>query len=221
MPSNADKNVIRVITVDDHDIVLRGLAAGLALFDDINLIADASNAVQAIELCRNLRPDVLVVDLLLEQSSLSGIDVIRSVHQESANTQVIALTNYSESDLICLALEAGAISYILKNVTMDELVTAIRRAYVGQSTLAPEAAHVLMNRTVGTPRKPIALTRRERDVLQLMVKGLSNPEIANRLTISRSTVKNHVSNILAKIGASTRTEAVVITLEHNLLDVPT
>ena len=218
MMSNTDQEIIRVITVDDHDIVLRGLAAGLSLFDDIDLVAEASDAARAIQLCRDLKPDVLVVDLLLADSSLSGIDVIRKVLLESAKTQVIALTHYSDSDLVCLALQAGAISYILKNVSINELAATIRRAYHGQSTLAPEAAHVLMNRTVGPQRESITLTHRERDILHLMVKGMSNPEIASHLTISRSTVKNHVSNILAKIGASTRTEAVVITLEHNLLN---
>jgi len=218
MLSKADKTIIRVITVDDHDIVLRGLAAGLSLFDDIDLIAEASDGEQAIALCRELKPDVLVLDLRLTDSSLSGVDVIRKVVVDAPEIRIVALTNYSDSDLVCLALQAGAISYILKNVTIDELASTIRRASEGQSTLAPEAANVLMNRTVGIHSKHIALTNRERDVLQLMVKGMSNPEIANQLTISRSTVKNHVSNILAKIGASTRTEAVIIALEQRLLD---
>lgn len=220
MLPNIDKKVIRVITVDDHDIILQGLSAGLSLFDDIDLAAQTSTAEDAVKLCRELKPDVLVLDLLLPTSNLSGIDVIREVQVNAPATRVIVLTNYSDSDFVCAALQAGAISYILKNVTIDELVSTIRRAAYGQSTLAPEAAQVLMNRTVGISHKHAALTNRERDVLQLMVKGMSNPEIARRLTISRSTVKNHVSNILSKIGASTRTEAVIITLEHKLLDVP-
>jgi NarL family two-component system response regulator LiaR len=135
--------------------------------------------------------------------------------------QVVALTSFKEKELVESALEAGAIGYLLKNVSADELADAIRRAHVGEPTLAPEAAQALIQatRSAGHPPAPrFDLTDREGDVLALMTEGLSNPDIAERLMISRSTVKFHVSNVLSKLGASSRTEAVALALQHDLVD---
>jgi NarL family two-component system response regulator LiaR len=208
---------IRVLIADDHAMVRSGLAAFLLANDDLELVGEASNGSEAVRTCAELRPDVVLMDLVMP--GMDGPTAIRAIHESYPDIQVIALTSFPEEDLVARALGAGAISYLLKNVGADELAGAIRGAKAGRPTLAPEAARVLILRS----RQPAQgqghdLTPREREVLALMVKGLSNPEIAQQLLVGRSTAKFHVSSVLTKLGVSSRTEAVALALQQHLVD---
>ena len=206
---------IRVMVVDDHDMVRRGLAAFLRVKPDLKLVGEARNGQEAVDLCAERQPDVILMDLVMPQ--MDGATAIRLVRERCPEIQVIALTSFQEQALVEQALQAGAISYLLKNVSANDLAEAIRAAHAGRSTLAPEAVQALIQATGNEPDLGHNLTPREREVLALMVEGLKNPEIAEQLTVSRSTAKAHVSNILSKLGASTRMEAISLALQHKLV----
>ena len=163
-----------------------------------------------------LQPDVVLMDLVMPE--MDGAAATKLIREQYPDVQVVALTSFPEEDLVQTALQSGAISYLLKNVSADELADAIRAARLGRSTLAPEAAQALIHATMRAPEVGYDLTPREQEVLALMVEGLSNPEIADRLVVSRSTVKFHVSSILSKLEVNSRTEAVAFALQHNLVD---
>ena len=207
---------IRVMLVDDHAVVRSGLAGFLLVFDDLELVGEASGGEEAARLCEQFRPDVVLMDLVMP--GMDGAEATQVIRQRCPDIQVIALTSFEEEELVQRALQAGAIGYLLKNVTADGLADAIRAAKAGRPTLAPEAAQALLQ-AVARPAGPkVDLTPREREVLALMVQGLSNPNIAARLAISRATVKFHVSSILLKLGSSTRTEAVAFAIQRHLID---
>lgn len=208
--------LIRVLLVDDHAVVRSGLGAFLMAYEDLELVGEARNGDEAIRMCEDLNPDVVLMDLVMP--GMNGAEATSIIREQHPETQVIALTSYKEEELVQGVLKAGAIGYLLKNVTGDELADAIRAAKAGQPTLAPEATQALIHATTKPPDLGFDLTQREREVLSLMIEGLNNPDIAERLVVSRSTVKFHVSSILSKLGASSRTEAVALALQHNLVD---
>lgn len=207
---------IRVMIVDDHDMVRSGLEVLLETHDELEMVGEASSGDEALIVCEAVQPHVILMDLMMPR--MNGIDATRTILERHPDTKVIALTSFKDDELIMQALDAGAISYLLKNVSIDELVDAILRAHSGQSTLAPEATQALIKAATQPSVPGDDLTPRERDVLELMVQALNNREIGDRLTISVSTVKNHVSNILAKLQVENRVEAVALAIENKLLD---
>jgi NarL family two-component system response regulator LiaR len=213
----AEQGPIRVLIVDDHVVVRNGLTAMLLAFDDLELVGEAPDGRAALDLCAGRQPDVVLMDLVMPE--MDGASATRAIRQAHPRTQVIALTSFHEGELVTAALQAGAIGYLLKNVSADDLAGAIRAAVAGRPTLAPEAAHVLIQHATRPQESPPAfdLSSREREILALMVRGLNNPDIAAQLVIGRATVKFHVSNILTKLGASSRTEAVALALQHRLV----
>ena len=213
MPS--PPQAIRVMLVDDHTMVRKGLATFLKTFDDLELAGEAENGTTAIQLCGEILPDVVLMDMVMQE--MDGATVTRAIRQQFPSVQIIALTSFKEGDLVKNALEAGAIGYLLKDVSADELAKAIRAAHSGRTTLSPEAAQALVQTANQQPGPSIDLTEREHEVLALIVEGLNNTQIAGRLTISPSTVKSHVSNILSKFGVANRTEAVTLALRNGLV----
>jgi len=207
---------IRIVLVDDHAVVRSGLGAFMLAHDDLELVGEASNGERAIALCQQTQPDVVLMDLMMP--GMDGAMATRHIREKCPNTQVIALTSFKEKELVEGALQAGAIGYLLKDISADELANAIRSAAAGKPTLAPEAQQVLIEGTRAPADKPgFDLTEREREVLALMTEGLNNNQIAERLVVSLSTAKFHVSSILSKLNAVTRAEAVSIALKNHLV----
>ena len=206
---------IRVLLVDDHAIVRAGLRYFLASTGDIDIVGEASDAGQAVTMVDALRPDVVLMDLSMP--GMNGITAVEQLHHRHPDVRVLMLTNYLEGSLVQHALQAGAAGYLLKDVPGDKLVAAIRDVYSGSPVLAPEATKALI-RTVSEPPKPGGdLSAREREVLAMLVTGRSNKLIADQLNISRNTVRRHMQNVLKKLGAANRTEAVVIAVQYGLI----
>lgn len=211
----ARRQRIRVLIVDDHAVVRGGLRTFLDAFDDFQLVGEAKNGDEAIRLCGDKRAQVVLMDLLMPQ--VDGVTATKTIRERYPEVRVIALTSFQDEEKVHAALDAGAIGYLLKNVSADELANAIRAAWAGRPTLAPEATQALIHAVSRAPAPGHDLTAREREVLALLVRGLNNSEIAKRLVINRSTAKFHVSNILTKLHASSRTEAVAFALTHHLV----
>jgi NarL family two-component system response regulator LiaR len=203
---------IRLLLVDDHAVVRSGLTKFLMVNKDLQLVAEASDGLEAIQLAGLHQPDVILMDLMMP--GMDGITATREIHQKYPHIKVIALTSFSEQNMVQGALQAGAIGYLQKNVTAVELGNAIRSAYGGRMTLSQEAVQVLANSQTYVPGNE--LTERERDVLKGMVEGLNNNEIAEKLVISLGTVKFHISNIFQKLGVDSRVEAVKLAIEQKL-----
>ncbi len=210
-------NTIRVMLVDDHDMVRRGLATFLMAKPDLELVGEAADGLEAVEVCAEVKPDVILMDMVMP--GLDGASATRAIRQQFPEVQVIALTSFQEKQLIRDALQAGAIGYLLKNVSVEELTAAIRSAHAGQSALAPEAIQALLqDETDDADSMPdYSLTPREMEVLVLLVEGLSNRQIAERLVVSRATAKAHVSHILEKLSVSNRAAAITLALRHKLV----
>lgn len=214
-------DAIRIMVVDDHAMVRKGLATFLKTFDEssagqtLQLVGEAENATQAIELCGEISPDVVLMDM--KMPDLDGATATRIIREKFPHIQILVLTNFKESSLIQKALEAGAIGYLLKDISANELARAIRSAHSGRVTLSPQIAQSLVETANLPPAPGLDLTDREHDVLKLMIEGLNNTQIAGKLTVSPSTIKSHVSNILSKLHVSSRTEAVTLALRNDIV----
>ena len=205
---------IRIVIADDHSVVRQGLRMFLALDDELEVVGEAQNGAEALELARQLLPDVVLMDLLMPV--MDGITAIGAIRRELPDVEVIALTSVLEDASVVGAVKAGAIGYLLKDTQADELRRAIKAAAEGQVQLAPQAAARLL-REVRTPESPEALTERETDVLRLLALGRANKEIARDLEIGEKTVKTHVSNILGKLGVQSRTQAALYAVRTGLV----
>jgi NarL family two-component system response regulator LiaR len=206
---------IRVMVVDDHTVVRNGIKFSLGAFDDIQLVAEADRGDEAVRLCDEFEPDVILMDMMMP--GMDGVSATRAIVERHPQTQVIALTSFQEGSLVQDALAAGAVGYLLKDVVIDELADAIRSAHAGRVTLAPAAAQALAKEAARPPTVGADLTKREREVLALLVDGFSNVRIAEELGISVSTARFHVSAILSKLGAANRAEAAALAMKHRLL----
>jgi two-component system, NarL family, response regulator LiaR len=208
---------IKVMLVDDHNVVRSGLATFLRAYDDLELVGEARNGLEAVNLCRQKKPEVILMDLMMPE--MDGIAATRAILQDSPEIKIIAMTSFEEEELVQGVLAAGAISYLLKNVTADELVTAIRAASAGKSTLSPEAAQALIHATRPEAHPWSDLTEREMEVLNLVVQGKSNQQIAEAMFLSLATVKAHVGNILSKLQVSSRAEAIAYAIKHKIVSL--
>ncbi len=208
------ENKTRIMLVDDHAVVRSGLGAFLSVHPDLELVGEAENGEQAVARAGLLQPDIILMDLMMPV--MDGVAAIAAIKKQHAAIQIIALTSFQEDELVQNALRAGAVGYLMKNVSARELAAAIQAARAGQMTLSPEAAQALV-RASQQPQDAEKLTEREREVLKLMVEGLNNAEIAERLVVSLSTVKYHISNILTKLGVDNRVAAVTQALQKKVV----
>ncbi|MGE5221827.1 MAG: response regulator [Omnitrophica WOR_2 bacterium] len=210
---------IRVLIVDDHAVVRQGLRTFLELQDDIEVIGEAGDGTHSLEMIQQLKPDVVLMDLVMP--GMDGITATRQIKTLGSGAQVIALTSFTEDDKVFPAIQAGACSYLLKDVSPDDLVEAVRAAARGEARLHPDIARKLMEQVaqgkVAAEPGPIDLTGRELEVLRLVAQGLSNREIADRLVISEKTVKTHMNSILGKLNLEDRTQAAVYALRRGLV----
>lgn len=207
---------IRILLVDDHSVVRQGLRMFLTLDPDLEVIGDASDGAEALRLAHELKPDVVLMDLLMPV--MDGVAATAAIRRELPDTEVIALTSVLEDEKVIGAVRAGAIGYLLKDTEGDDLCRAIKAAAAGQVQLSPKAAARLM-REVRAPESPETLTERETDVLRLLAQGRSNKEIAHALSLSEKTVKTHVSNILGKLNVPSRTQAALYAVRIGLVSM--
>jgi len=212
-------DAIRVLLVDDHAVVREGLRNFLALQDGLEIVGEASDGNEAIEQAERLEPDVILMDLVMP--GLDGIGAMRQLRARSPSSRVIVLTSFLEDERVLPAIQAGAAGYLLKNVEPAELARAIRAAHAGEAIIDPTAAARLVHAIADEARprieEPERLTRRERDVLELIARGRSNKRIALELGISEKTVKTHVGHLLAKLGVTDRTQAALMAVEEGLV----
>jgi len=209
-------NKIRLLLVDDHKVVRNGLKIFISLYDDIELVGEAKNGEEAVNLCGETNPDVILMDLMMPV--MDGPTATQLIRQQYPTIQIVVLTSFEAEELVQQAMEAGAIGYLYKDVEEEELVNAIRSAKKGKSVLAPDALQVLVKQASTPPPTIEPLTEREREILTLMAQGLTNPQIAETLVISESTVRFHSHNVFSKLQVERRTEAVVVAMQNNLID---
>ena len=212
---------IRILIVDDHQVVRQGLRTFLELHEDMAVLGEAGDGMEAVEMAHQLKPEVILMDIVMPR--LDGIEATRQIKAQDASVKVIALTSFTEDDRVFPAIQAGASSFLLKDVGPDELVEAIRAAKRGEVRLHPNIARKLMEQVAqGSSPKPDrlgeGLTEREREVICLVARGESNQAIAKELVISEKTVKTHVSNILSKLDLADRTQLAIFAIKNGLVD---
>jgi DNA-binding NarL/FixJ family response regulator len=207
---------IRVLLADDHSVVRQGLRMFLSLDPDLEIVGEAANGAEAVELAHSLQPEVVLMDLLMPV--MDGITAIGHLRRDLPEIEIVALTSVLEDTAVMGAIRAGAIGYLLKDTEADELRKAIKAAAAGQVQLSPKVAARLM-REVQVPDSPETLTERETEVLRLLARGCSNKEIAQTLSIGEKTVKTHVSNILSKLGVPSRTQAALYAVRIGLVSL--
>jgi len=210
-----ERKRIRVLVVDDHVVVRNGIKFSLNAYPDMEFAGEAENGEKALKICQDIQPDVVLMDA--KMPGIDGIAATRSIRSQYPHIQVIILTSFQEGYLVRDALQAGAIGYMLKDASIEDLVGAIRSAYVGRASLSTEASQALVQAVVQAPEPGFGLTPRELEVLALIVEGLSNDQVAAKLSISFSTARFHVSTILAKMGAANRAEAAALAVKHYLI----
>lgn len=208
---------IRVLLVDDHTVVRTGLRVFFDLLDDIEVVGEAADGSEGVAMTRRLKPDVVLMDLLMP--NMDGLTAIGRIKSESPEVEVVAMTSFIEEEKVTAALEAGATGYLLKDAGADEVASAIRAAVAGEMHLDPQVTRLLAQRMRAKPAPdPVEpLTDRERDVLRLVAKGMSNKEIAHDLGIAEGTARTYVSNILGKLGLASRTQAALYAVDHKLV----
>ncbi len=211
----SETRLIRVMIVDDHAVVRGGLSKFLQVHKDLELVGEAENGLEAVRLAKQLQPDVVLMDLKMPE--MDGVAATRELRAQHPKLRVIVLTSFAEDNMVQGALQAGATGYLLKNVTGADLANAIRAAHAGRITLSSEATEALVHAAANPIVPADELTEREREVLALMVDGLSNQEIANRLFLSLGTVKFHTGNIYSKLGVDSRVAAVTLAIQRRLI----
>jgi NarL family two-component system response regulator LiaR len=214
------EHAIRVMIVDDHEVVRNGIRFSLLAFDDLELVAEAESGEEAVQACAELAgsaslPQVILMDMLMP--GMDGVATTRAILEAHPSIQIVGLSSFERGSLVHDALEAGAVGYLLKDASIDELADAIRAASVGRVTLAPAAAQALAQAHDSLARVGDDLTRREAEVLALVTEGLSNAQIAQQLGISPATARFHVSTILSKLGAANRAGAAATAVKHGLV----
>jgi two-component system, NarL family, response regulator LiaR len=207
---------IRVLIADDHTLVRNGLMMFLDTCADIEVVGQAANGEEAVEACAALKPDVVLMDLLMPESD--GIGATRAILHANPKVRIIALTSFKEDERIYTAVKAGIVGYLLKDCTADELASAVRDVYASKTTIPPEYLQAALRVAENLNSRQFQLSEREHDVLLLIVRGFSNRQIAQNLTLGESTIKFHVSNILSKLGVATRAEAVAMAIQQNLVE---
>lgn len=208
----AEITTIRVASVDDHEIMQDGIRFVLMAFDDLEWVGGAQRGEDAVQLCRKTNPDVVLVDMKMR--GLSGVESTAAIREACPNVRVVILTSFHDPDLVRRPMKAGAVGYVLKDASKEELANAIRSAHAGQTTICEEAANDLLSEPTGPA---VELTDRERDVLALLVKGMSNKEIAGQLHRSPFTVRHHVSQLIKRLGAANRAEVAAIAIQRGLI----
>lgn len=211
----AEVERIRIVVVDDHPLVRSGLEAMMLMFADLDLVGSADSGTEAVNVCERLQPDVVLMDLVMP--GMNGVAATTEICRRCPSARVLALTSFEDEELMSAALRAGAIGYLLKNILAADLAAAIREAHAGRSVMAPEVIQALVRSVSGPPKVGHNLTAREREILALVTEGFTNSEIAARLVLSRSTVKTHVSHVIRKLDASTRTEAATVAVRLHLV----
>lgn len=207
---------IRIVIADDHVMVRGGLSMFLQSVDDFELVGQAADGAQAVQLCEENQPDVVLMDLMMP--NMNGVEAMKVILKTHPETRIIALTSFKEDELVYAALQAGAAGYLLKDINYDELARTIRNAYEGKAMMPAEIAQALIRMATKPVPRQYQLSQREREVLAFIVHGLTNQQIAAALTLGESTIKFHVSSILSKLGVTTRTEAAALAVQHHLVD---